>query len=129
MPQTLKGNVMKRSHKILFENLLQEEYNRGYDDCRKAVKQSLRVKTQEGGTRRARTPAGKTRSDLLGIMRANPASRSLEAWTEFLNKTNNSSLSEGAISGALSRMKREGLVVLGEFGWQASIQPNDEIPF
>ena len=129
MPQTLKGNVMKRSHKILFENLLQEEYNRGYDDCRKAVRQSLQIKTQEGGTRRAPTPKGQTRHNLISLMRAHPSSKNVAGWTEFINRTHNSNLSEGAISGALSRMKREGLVVLSEFGWHVSIQPNDEIPF
>ena len=115
---------MKRNHKVVFDNLLQEEYNRGYNDCKKLVMQSLRVRTQEGETRKAPTPKGQTRRDLLSLMRGHPSAQSMGEWTELLNQTNNSSLSEGAISGALSRMKKEGFVVFSEFGWQASI---DEI--
>ena len=112
---------MKRSHKILFENLLQEEYNRGYNDCRKLVTQNMRVKTQEGEIRSAPTPRGQTRNNLLSLMRADPISKNAKKWTELLNKANNSNLSEGAISGALSRMKKDGLVVFGDTGWGASI--------
>ena len=57
-------------------------------------------------------------------MRASPSSKNIRELTKLVNKTNDSNLSEGAISGALSRMKDEGLVVFNEFGWQASI---DEI--
>ena len=109
---------MKRSHKILFENLLQEEYNRGYNDCRKAVTQNLRVKTETGEIRRAPTPKGQTRRNLLSVMRTNYMPTHTRGWTELVNKAYNSSLSEGAISGVLSRMKKEGLVEFTEFGWQ-----------
>ena len=115
---------MKRTHKIIFENLLQEEYNRGYSDCRKAVMQNLPSKPQGGETHRTSTPKGQTRRNLLSLMRASPSPQSIEDWTELLNSTHNSKLSRGAISGALSRMKKQGLVVFNEFGWQASI---DEI--
>ena len=115
---------MKRNHKTVFENLLQEEYNRGYNDCRKVVLQNLKAKTQEGETHRTPTPRGQTRRNLLSIMRESPVSRSIEHWAEIFNRTQNSDLSRGAISGALSRMKKEGLVVYNELGWGASI---DEI--
>ena len=104
---------MKRTHKAIFENLLQEEYNRGYNDCKKAVTQTLRVKTQEGGSiRKPHSPRGQTRRELLILMRAHPVSKRVGEWTELLNKTNNSDLSQGAVSGALSRLKRDGSVVI-----------------
>ena len=112
---------MKRTHKTIFENLLQEEYNRGYNDCKKAIMQNLRGKTQEGETLRVKTPKGQTRNNLLSLMRASPQPKIVSKWTELLNEANNSNLSQGAISGALNRMKKEGLVVFGDLGWQASI--------
>ena len=112
---------MKRTHKVLFESLMQEEYNRGYDDCKKTVMQNLRVETQKGKTRIVRTPKGQTRGKLLSLMRASPSPKSIKGWTEFFNETHNLSLSEGAISGALFRMKEEGLAVFDKLGWQASV--------
>ena len=112
---------MKRTHKVLFESLMQEEYNRGYDDCKKTVMQNLRVETQKGKTRIVRTPKGQTRGNLLSLMQASPLPKSIKEWTKFFNETHNLSLSEGAISGALNKMKREKLVTFGEFGWHPHV--------
>ena len=112
---------MKRTHKVLFERLMQEEYDRGYDDCKKTVMQNLRAETQKGKTHTVRTPKGQTRGNLLSLMRASPSPKSIKGWTEFFNETHNLSLSEGAISGALFRMKEEGLAVFDKFGWQISM--------
>ena len=109
---------MKRNHKVLFENLLQEEYNRGYDDCKKTVMQNLRVKAQKEKTPKTHTLKDTTHHTLLSVMRENPLSLSVKEWTQLINKTNNSSLSEGTISGALDKMKMERLVTFGESGWQ-----------
>ena len=109
---------MKRTHKVLFERLMQEEYDRGYDDCKKTVMQNLRAETQKGKTHTVRTPKGQTRGNLLSLMQASAACKSIKEWTELFNETHNLSLSEGAISGALNRMKGEKLVTFGESGWQ-----------
>ena len=109
---------MKREHKVLFENLLQEEYNRGYNDCKKAVAQSMRIQPQEPKTHSTHTPRGWTRKSLMTIMQENPASKHVEEWRKVFNGAHDSNLSQGAISGALSRMKRDGLVIMDENGWR-----------
>ena len=87
---------MKRSHKVLFENLLQEEYNRGFNDCKKAVTRGMQIQSQETKTRSSPTPKDESRRNLAGV-----TEKGTRITTQALNKAKKDGLL-GKISGVVA---------------------------
>ena len=89
----------------------------------------MKIQPQEPKTHGTHTPRGWTRKSLMTIMQENPASKHVEEWRKVFNGAHDSHLSQGAISGALSRMKRDGLVIMDEDGWRVFNVGSDQQAF